>query len=140
MAGQKDTCFEPVVEIELTSKGDAMSLKVAIFVYEPIDGDSSRVYRALRTAHEFVSSGDEVAIVFDGSGTEALAEILRPGGKFHSQYQLIKDRVAGACKVCSKSHQVAQQIADAGIELLDEFDGEASVRKYVASGYTILNF
>lgn len=117
-----------------------MSLKVAIFVYEPIDGDASRVYRALRTAHEFVSSGDQVEVVFDGSGTEALAEILRPGGKFHSQYQLIKNHVAGACKVCSKSHQVAEPISEAGIPLLDEFEGEASVRKYVASGYTILNF
>ncbi len=117
-----------------------MGLKVAIFVYEPIGGDASRVYRALRTAHEFASSGDEVAIVFDGSGTEALAEILRPGGKFHSQYMFVKDYVAGACKVCSKSHQVADKISEVGIELLDEFDGEASVRKYIASGYTILNF
>ncbi len=117
-----------------------MSQRVAIFVYEPINGDASRVYRALRTAYEFVSSGDEVAIVFDGSGTEALAEILRPGGKFHAQYELIKNHIAGACKVCSKSHQVADPIAEAGIELLDEFEGEASVRKYVTSGYTILNF
>ncbi len=117
-----------------------MTHKVAIFVYEPINGDASRVYRALRTAHEFVSSGDDVAVVFDGSGTEALAEILRPGGKFHSQYQLVSSHIVGACKVCSKSHQVANQIAGAGIELLDEFDGEASVRKYVTLGYTILNF
>ncbi|NBU22820.1 MAG: sulfur reduction protein DsrE [Actinobacteria bacterium] len=115
-------------------------MKVAIFIYEPIDGDASRVYRALRTAHEFVSSGDEVAIVFDGSGTEALAEILRPGGKFNSQFLRVKEQIAGACKVCSKSHQVADQIAEAGIELLDEFEGEASVRKYLASGYAILNY
>lgn len=115
-------------------------MKVAIFIYEPIEGDASRVYRALRTAYEFVSSGDEVAIVFDGSGTEALAEMLRTGGKFHSLYQLIQNHIAGACKVCSKSHQVADLIAEADIELLDEFEGEASVRKYVASGYTILNY
>ncbi len=117
-----------------------MSLRVAIFVYEPIDGDASRVYRALRTALEFVRSGDEVSIVFDGSGTEALAEAARPGGKFHSQFNLLRAHIAGACKVCSKSHQVADQIAEAGIELLDEFEGEASVRKYVAAGYTVLNY
>ncbi len=117
-----------------------MSHKVAIFVYEPINGDASRVYRALRTAYEFVSAGDEVAIVFDGSGTEALAEMLRLGGKFHAQYLLIQQQIAGACKVCSKSHLVADPIAQAGIELLDEFEGEASVRKYVSAGYTILNY
>lgn len=117
-----------------------MSLKVAIFIYEPIDGDASRVYRALRTAYEFIISGDEVAIVFDGSGTEALAEAACPGGKFHSQFMLVKQQIAGACKICAKSHQVADQIAEAGIDLLDEFEGEASVRKYVAAGYTILNY
>ncbi len=117
-----------------------MNLKVALFIYEPISGDASRVYRALRTAYEFISAGDEVAIVFDGSGTEALAEILRPGGSFHSQFLLVKNNIVGACKVCSKSHKVADPIAEAGIVLLDEFEGEASVRKYVASGYTILNY
>ncbi len=117
-----------------------MSLRVAIFIYEPIDGDASRVYRGLRAAVEFANAGDEVAVVFDGSGTEALAEIMKPNGRFHSQYLLLKDHVAGACKVCSKSHQVANQIADADIPLLDEFEGEASVRKYVAAGYTVLNY
>ncbi len=117
-----------------------MVQKVAVFVYEPINGDASRVYRALRTAYEFKVAGDDVAIVFDGSGTEALAEILRPGGKFNSQFALLRDNIAGACKVCSKSHQVAEVLSEAGIELLDEFEGEASVRKYVAAGYTLLNF
>lgn len=117
-----------------------MSLKVAIFIYEPIDGDASRVYRGLRAAVEFANAGDEVAVVFDGSGTEALAEIIKPNGRFHAQYLLLKDHIAGACKVCSKSHQVANQIADANIPLLDEFEGEASVRKYVAAGFTVLNF
>lgn len=117
-----------------------MGLKIAIFVYEPIEGDASRVYRAMRTAHEFKVAGDDVAIVFDGSGTESLAEMLRPGGKFHAQYLLVNDKVSGACKVCSRSHGVADRIASVGIALLDEFEGEASVRKYVSAGYTILNF
>ena len=117
-----------------------MSLKVAVFIYEPINGDASRVYRGLRTAYEFLSAGDEVTLVFDGSGTEALAEIIKPGGQFHSQFQLLEAAITGACKVCSKSHKVADEISAAGIALLDEFDGEASVRKYVAAGYTVLNY
>lgn len=117
-----------------------MKLKVAIFVYEPIDADASRVYRALRTAHEFASSGDEVAIVFDGSGTESLAEIINPEGKFHSEYLLVKDFVSGACMVCAKSHRVAKTLEAAQINLLNEFDGEASVRRFVVAGYTVLSF
>lgn len=117
-----------------------MTLKVAIFVYEPITADASRVYRALRTAHEFASAGDEVAIVFDGSGTESLAEIINPEGKFHSEYLLVKDFISGACLVCSKSHKVANTLEKAQIRLLDEFDGEASVRRFVVAGYTVLSY
>ena len=117
-----------------------MSLKVAIFIYEPMTGDVSRVYRGLRTAHEFASAGDEVAIVFDGSGVESLAEMIKPGGRMNSLYELVKDKVTGACLVCSKSHKVDTEILNGGVQLLDEFEGEASVRKYVAAGYTVLNY
>lgn len=52
-----------------------MTNKVAIFVYESLAGDMSRAYRGLKTALEFVQAGDEVAVVFDGSGVETLAAI-----------------------------------------------------------------
>lgn len=115
-------------------------LKVAIFIYEPLTGDASRVYRAMRAAHEFVSAGDEVAIIFDGSGTESLAQMLKPDGRFHAQYSAVSGSIAGACKLCSKSHKVAEELELAGVNLLDHFEGEAPVRKYVVDGYTILNY
>lgn len=117
-----------------------MNQKVAIFIYEPIQGDASRVYRAMRSAREFLNAGDKVDIVFDGSGTESLAEMLKPSGRFNSLYLSVKDAISGACNVCSRSHKVAEEIESAGIPLLDEFEGEASLRKYVSAGYTILNF
>jgi len=50
-----------------------MTNKVAIFIYESLDGDKARAYRGLKTAAEFVQAGDDVAIVFDGSGVEPWA-------------------------------------------------------------------
>lgn len=117
-----------------------MQLKIAIFIYEPLTGDVSRAYRALRTAWEFASAGDEVKITFDGSGVETLAEISKSGNSLHKYFLAVRENIAGACKLCSQSHKVADVISEAGFELLDEVDGEASVRKYVTAGYTVLNY
>jgi hypothetical protein len=117
-----------------------MSNKVAIFVYEPLAGDMSRAYRGLKTALEFVQAGDDVAVVFDGSGVETLAAISDTGNNLNGILQEIKSNVDGACSFCATSHKVAEAIAAAGYKLLTDFQGEASVRKYVNDGYTILSF
>jgi len=117
-----------------------MTNKVAIFVYESLAGDMSRAYRGLKTALEFVQAGDEVAVVFDGSGVETLAAITDSGSKLNGVLQEIKSNVDGACSFCAGSHKVTEAIAAAGYNLLTDFQGEASVRKYVNDGYTILSF
>jgi len=117
-----------------------MSNKVAIFVYEPLAGDMSRAYRGLKTALEFVQAGDDVAVVFDGSGVETLAAISDTGNKLNGILQEIKSNVDGACSFCATSHKVSEAIAAAGYNLLTDFQGEASVRNYVNDGYTILSF
>ena len=117
-----------------------MTNKVAIFVYESLAGDKSRAYRGLKTAQEFVQAGDEVTVVFDGSGVETLATISDSGSKLNELLQEIKSNIDGACSFCASSHKVTEAIAAAGYTLLTDFQGEASVRKYVNDGYTILSF
>lgn len=117
-----------------------MPHKVAVFIYEPLSGDVSRAYRGLKTALEFVSAGDDVAVVFDGSGVETLAAISQPAHKWNKILAAIHDSVAGACAFCAVSHAVKDPIVAAGFALLDDFDGEVGVRKFVSEGYTILNF
>jgi hypothetical protein len=48
--------------------------------------------------------------------------------------------VDGACGYCAVAHKVKDQIVGAGFALLDDDDGEVSVRRYVNEGYTVLNF
>ena len=117
-----------------------MTNKVAVFIYESLSGDLSRAYRGLKTALEFVQAGDEVAVVFDGSGVETLAAIADPGSKLHGILTEIKSSVEGACSFCASSHKVAEAITQAGYDLVADYQGEASVRKYVNSGFTILSF
>lgn len=117
-----------------------MSNKVAIFIYESVAGDLSRAYRGLKTALEFVEGGDEVAVIFDGSGVETLAAITEADSKLNPLLQAISAAVEGACSFCASSHKVTEAIKAAGYPLLTDFGGEASVRKFVDSGYTVLNF
>lgn len=117
-----------------------MANKIAVFVYESVAGDLSRAYRGLKTALEFVQGGDEVAVIFDGSGVETLAAITDPQSKLNPILQGITNAVQGACSFCASSHNVAEAIKAAGYPLLTDFGGEASVRKFVTAGYTVLNF
>jgi hypothetical protein len=117
-----------------------MSNKIAIFIYESVSGDISRAYRGLKTALEFVQAGDDVAVVFDGSGVETQAAITDPKSPLHPVLDGIKSSIEGACSFCAISHKSNQAITAAGYPLLTEFAGEASVRKFVSAGYTVLNF
>ena len=58
-------------------------VKIAVVIYEPLDSDTSRVYRGLKTALEFKDAGDDIVVVFDGSGVKSLAAISDPKHKMN---------------------------------------------------------
>jgi len=87
-----------------------------------------------------VQAGDEVAVIFDGSGVETLAAIADPSSPLNGVLLEIKSNVEGGCSFCANSHKVADAISAAGYTLLTDYKGEASVRKFVNDGYTVLNF
>ncbi|TQO20839.1 DsrE/DsrF/DsrH-like protein [Rhodoglobus vestalii] len=115
-------------------------LKIAVVIYEPITSDASRVYRGLKTALEFTQAGDDIVVVFDGSGVETLAAITAPSHKMNPLAVALKDNIRGACGFCVASHGVSDEIAAGGWNLLTEYKGEASVRNLVIEGYQILSF
>lgn len=115
-------------------------IKVAVVIYESVSTGNARVYRGLSTALEFKRAGDEVVVMFDGSGVESLAAISDSSHKMNPLLEELKDNVIGACDLCARSHRAIKPIKDAGWALLDENNGEASVRKFVVEGYQILNF
>ncbi len=114
--------------------------KIAVVIYEPIGSDSARVYRGLKTALEFKQAGDDVVVVFDGSGVESLAAISDPKHKMNPLAFALQDNILGACGFCVASHGVTDPIETGGWPLLTDNKGEASIRKLVVEGYQILNF
>lgn len=115
-------------------------LKIAVVIFEDIKRDSARVYRALVTAEELIENGDEVTVVFDGSGTESLAAVLDSGSRLHALFEKVRPQVRGACKVCARSHGVLETITEAGIPALGEYKQHASLPALVREGYTVLTF
>jgi len=115
-------------------------LKIAVVIYEPIDSDASRVYRGLKTALEFKQAGDDVTVVFDGSGVDTLAAITAPAHKMNPLAVALKDNIRGACGFCVTSHGVSDAVALGGWDLLTDYKGEVSIRNLVIEGYQILSF
>lgn len=72
---------------------------------------NARVYRGLSTALEFKRAGDEVVVMFDGSGVESLAAVSDSSHKMNPLLEELKDNVIGACNLCARSqpgHQAHQ--------------------------------
>ena len=117
-------------------------MKIAQFIYTPFagHGNSSIIYRALRTAQELHEAGDEVQIVFDGAGTEALAAISQPGHDLYRIFEKVRSLIAGACAGCAQSYGVKEKLAEAGFTLLRDYRGEASMAKYIHDGYQVITY
>ncbi|GAA1210307.1 sulfur reduction protein DsrE [Rhodoglobus aureus] len=115
-------------------------LKIAVVILETLENNSARVYRGLKTALEFKAAGDDVIVMFDGSGVETLAKIADPSHAMNGLVTALDDTIVGACEFCAKSHKVFAPIRDAGFPLLSDNGGEASVRKLVVDGYQVMNY
>jgi len=115
-------------------------LKIAVVILETLENNSARVYRGLKTALEFKAAGDDVIVMFDGSGVETLAKIVDASNPMNGLVGALGDTIIGACEFCAKSHKVLAPIRDAGFPLLSDNGGEASVRKLAVDGYQILNY
>lgn len=116
--------------------------KAAIVVLAGTEGREGigRIANALVTAREFKEEGDDVTIVFDGAGTTWIAELSKPDHKYHSAFEAVRDRVAGACSYCARAYGVKDAVEAAGIRLLDDYDEHPSIRRLVVDGFHVITF
>ncbi len=116
--------------------------KVAVVVFANTETHEglARVHNALEVAKEFKEAGDEVRLVFDGAGTQALATLVDPEHRAHALFKTVRDTVAGACRFCAAAFGVKDRLESAGIPLLDEYDQHPSLRRLVVEGYQVLTF
>jgi hypothetical protein len=113
--------------------------KVALVIYSTLEGaGNSAIYRAMMFAQELTRAGDDVAIVFDGAGSKAAAEMAQPEHRFHHLFDSVRGQVRGVCRYCAKSYEVLAAIERAGLPLLTDDRGHASLRALLVEGRQIV--
>lgn len=124
-------------------------MKVAILVLsDPNSGaDESlgRVFNALASAYDFKQSGDEVSIMFQGTGSRWIEALTKADHPAHKLFEAVKDTVAGVSCACSDVFGARESVTASGYELIAEnlvpgTSGLPSLSKLVKEGYTILTF
>jgi len=116
--------------------------KAAIFILtgNETHADHGRLANGLEAAKEFVETdGDEVTVVFDGGGTQWIADLIDEDSDYHELYQAIRDE-AIVCDYCASAFGVEEAVEDAGLSLVNEYEGHPSVREFVADGYEVITF
>src|SRR5262245_66571486 len=79
-----------------------------------------RVFNALAFAAEAHASGDEVAIVFQGTGTRWPAELVKLGHPARELYDAVRPLVAGASTACATVFGATDGVKASGLSLVDE--------------------
>jgi hypothetical protein len=123
-------------------RGGRLAAKIAIVIMSDTEthADSARTANALTTAYEFKEAEEEVTVVFTGAGTKWVAELSDPDHRLHRAFEMVKDRVAGACKACAVSFGVRDEVEASGVPLLTEYRGHQSLRKLIKEGFEIVTF
>ncbi len=116
--------------------------KIAIVILTDIEGGEAlgRIVNALTAAQEFKEGGDKVQVLFTGTGTKWIGELVKPDHLLHSVYVGLKDCVTGACGFCAGAFGVAEAAKSNGVCLLEDYGKNMSYRKLIQDGYLILTF
>jgi hypothetical protein len=115
--------------------------KVAVVIYSDLEGAGhSAVYRAMMFVDELLRAGDDVALVFDGAGTKALAAIMSPENDVHRAWLKAEKALRGACSYCAKAYGVLDALKARDIPLLTDDKGHASLRALLYEDRQIVTF
>lgn len=124
-------------------------MKAAIVILSDPHSNSEealgRVFNGLATAYELKQNGDEVTVLFQGTGTRWLKLLSAPEHPVHDLFQLVKDRVAGASAGCASVFGATEDVTACGLPLVSENSvpgtaGLPSLRKWLVDRSPVLTF
>lgn len=97
----------------------------------------ARAVHALLYATELKEAGYEVALVFDGAGTEWAKALLNPEHQLHSAYEKLDTLGVTQiiCDFCSRAFHVQKDLEMGKVPLVAEFEGHPSLVKWIKQGY-----
>jgi hypothetical protein len=119
-----------------------MSNKIAIVVLADTETNEGlgRVVNALAAAGEYNKAGDEVRIVFSGTGTKWPTSLVKPDHPAHGLYKAAKGLVDGACGFCANAFGQTEAMKSYPIKLLADSGPFMSYRQYTEAGFQVLIF
>lgn len=124
-------------------------MKIAIFVLsDPKSGTdeaTTRLLNALGYADECKRCGDDLAIVFAGTGTRWPQELTQLSHPANARYSELREHVQGASRGCAMRNGAVEGLAVAGVPLIADnlvpgTPGVASFRRYQAEGWNVSIF
>jgi len=119
-----------------------------VILSDPKNGSEEalgRVFNGLAAAYDFKQAGDDVSVVFQGTGTRWIAELNQKQHPAHDLFEAVKDQVAGVSCGCADVFGASEDAEKSGLDLIKENPvpgtrGMASLRKFAVEGSTILTF
>ncbi len=118
-----------------------------VILSDPKNGEEAlgRVFNGLAAAYDFKQAGDDVSVVFQGTGTRWIAVLTQQQHPAHDLFEAVKDQVAGVSCGCADVFGASEDAEKSGFDLIKENPvpgtrGMASLRKFAVEGSTILTF
>ncbi len=107
-------------------------------LFYAMNGEKMCFQHVLLNALDLADAGCQVKIVFEGSSVKLPSQLASEGSKLY-QKALDANLIAGICLACSRALGVYEANAALGLPLLDDMNGHAGMRKYVADGWQIVS-
>jgi hypothetical protein len=112
----------------------------AAFVILAAGNQPESLGRVVNALMEYIESGAEVHVIFDGAGTQAAADLANTEHKYHELFEQIRGRVTGVCSYCAGAYGVKERIEASGLPLTDQFKGHPSIKQLADAGFQVLTF
>jgi hypothetical protein len=121
---------------------------VIVMMSDPTSGSEEalgRVFNALALASECKQNGDEIAVVFNGTGTRWPAELTKLSHPANALYNSVRDVVQGVSHGCAEVFGAKEAVESCGVPIKKDHAlagtaGLLSLRRYIADGWNIVVF
>lgn len=92
----------------------------------------------MTAVREFHEAGDDVELIFDGAGTRWPGELSDPGHQAHGLTRRSGTPSQGRAATAPRPFEATEDVENAGVALLDEYERHPSFRNLLQDGYEVL--
>lgn len=121
-----------------------MSKTAIVVLSDPKTGSEEalgRVFNALGVAYDCKTNGEDVVVLFQGTGTRWPAELQKEDNPVHSLYKAVEDKIKGVSCGCADVFGADTEGSDLIIE--NQVPGTSGLPSFVKlqnEGYKVITF